>query len=73
MEGALWFLLCFWGLALIWVFPLWEGLRQGDPLAAVFYAAIPLAYLGGLAVGLVQHINFMRLAREIRAQEPGDE
>lgn len=69
-ESLLWFILCFWGLTLIWMFPLWDGLKQGsDPLAAILYAALPLAYFGGLAVGLVQHFNFIRLVREIRAQE----
>lgn len=73
-EGLLWLVLGFWSLALIWVLPLWEGLVQGKgALAALLFAALPLAYFGGLAVGLVQHLQFLRLVREIRAQEPCDE
>ncbi|HZU52954.1 MAG TPA: hypothetical protein VFF77_03605 [Holophagaceae bacterium] len=69
-EGLLWFVICFWALALIWVFPLWEGLRQGtDPIASLLLLALPLAYFGGLVVGLVQHFNFLRLIHEIRSDE----
>lgn len=73
-EGLLWAVLCFWTLALTWVFPLWEGMGRGeDPITGIFILALPVAYFGGLTVGLVQHFNFMRLAKEIRAQEPLDD
>ena len=73
-EGILWCILCFWSLFLVWVFPLFDGLRSGSgALGTVFFLTLPLAYFGGLAIGLVQHFNFMRLAREIRAQETPDE
>ena len=73
-EGLLWFALCFWALALIWVFPLWVKLFDVPGILSFALAiSIPVAYFGGLAVGLVQHFNFMRLAKEIRAQEPVDE
>ncbi|HXC17260.1 MAG TPA: hypothetical protein VNV60_07460 [Holophagaceae bacterium] len=73
-EGILWFILCFWGLALAWIFPLAEPFKNGEgPLAMIVFLTIPLAYFGGLIVGLVQHFNFMRLAREIRSQETPDE
>lgn len=73
-EGLLWSVLCFWALALVWMFPLWEGVKQGaDPIASLLLLALPVAYFGGLAVGLVQHFNFLRLMREIRAQASRDE
>lgn len=73
-EGVLWFILCFWVLALAWMFPLAEPFKNGEgPLAMIIFLTIPLAYFGGLTVGLVQHFNFMRLAREIRSQETPDE
>ena len=74
MEGVLWLILCFWGLALAWTFPLWEALFNGTgPFSVILALTLPLAYFGGLVVGLVQHFNFMRLAREIRAQGTPDE
>ncbi len=73
-EGILWFLLCFWGLALAWTFPLAGALFNGTgPLSVILILTLPLAYFGGLIVGLVQHFNFLRLVREIRAQETPDE
>lgn len=73
-EGLLWFLLCFWGLALAWTFPLAGWMFNGTgPLSVILALTLPLAYFGGLAVGLVQHFNFMRLAREIRNRETPDE
>ena len=73
-EGLLWFLLCFWGLALAWTFPLWGRLFSGTgALSVILILTLPLAYFGGLIVGLVQHFNFMRLAREIRNQGAPDE
>ena len=73
-EGLLWFVVCFWGLALAWTFPLAaSGVLDHGPIALTVVLTLPLAYFGDLIVGLVQHFNFLRLAREIRNQETPDE
>ena len=73
-EGLLWFVVCFWGLALAWTFPLAApGALDHGPIALTVVLTLPLAYFGGLIVGLLQHFEFLRLAREIRARETPDE
>lgn len=74
-EGLMWFVVCFWGLALAWMFPLEAIPRvlEHGPIALALVLTLPLAYFGGLIVGLLQHFEFLRLAREIRNQETPDE
>ena len=73
-EGLLWFVVCFWALSLGWTFPLSQKLFSGQgPIQLILVVSIMLAYFGGMLVGLLQHFNFMRLVREIRAQETPDE
>lgn len=73
-EGLMWFVVCFWGLALAWFFPLAvPPSAEHAPVVLALVLTLPLAYFGGLIVGLLQHFEFMRLAREIRNQETPDE
>lgn len=73
-ESLLWVLLVWWALEFIWGFPnLGPSSPHADGIGAFFILAGVFAFFGGLAIGLVQHFNFLRLAREIRAQETPDE
>ena len=66
-EGLLWVVLCYWALVCMWGFPLGAD-PHGGAVTGLIILALALTYFGGLIVGLVQHFNFMRLAREIRNQ-----
>jgi len=73
MEGLLWIALCYWALGFIWMaFPGFDMRQEGWRGWAIILT-VPIAYFGGLTVGLIQHFNFLRLAREIKNQEtPND-
>lgn len=72
-ENLFWAFLCFWALDLSWG-PVYLGLRSGSaPLfGSLFLALLPLVCLAGLAAGLVQHLGFLRLARELRSHGAQD-
>jgi hypothetical protein len=73
-ESLLWALLAWSALEFIWGLPdLNAAAAHSDGVAVFFILSAVLAFFGGLAAGLVQHFNFMRLAREVRAQETPDE
>ncbi len=73
-EGLLWALLVWWALEFVWGFPnLGPSSPHADGIATVFILAGVFAFFGGLAIGLVQHFNFLRLAKEIRNQGTPDE
>ena len=73
-EGILWLVVCFWGLTMAWTFPLRQQLLNGvGPIQLILALSIMLAYFGGMLVGLLQHFEFLRLAREIRNQGTPDE
>ena len=73
-ESLLWALLIWWVLEFVWGFPnLGPTSAHADGIGAFFILSAVFAFFGGLAVGLVQHLSFMRLAREIRNQGTPDE
>lgn len=73
-EGLLWFVVCFWALSLAWTFPLSQKISgAGESIQLILVVSIMLAYFGGMLVGLLQHFEFLRLAREIRNQGTPDE
>ena len=73
-EAILWILLAFFALEFVWGVPNLSA-RGPHPEAMAAFAILSflLVCFGGMIVGLLQHFNFLRLAREIRAQEPRDE
>ena len=73
-EALLWILLAFFVLEFVWGAPNLSA-RGAHPMAMAAFAILSflLVCLGGMIAGLLQHFNFLRLVREIRAQEPRDE
>ncbi len=73
-ESLLWVLLIWWALEFIWGFPnIGPSSPHADGIGGFFILSGVFAFFGGLAIGLIQHFNFMRLAREIRNQGTPDE
>jgi hypothetical protein len=73
-EAILWVVLAFFTLEFVWGLPNLSA-RGGHPaaMAAIAILSFLLVCFGGMAAGLLQHFSFLRLAREVRAQEPRDE
>lgn len=73
-ECLLWVLLSFFALEFVWGLPDMNfNSAHAHAMAYFIMFSFLLVCFGGLIAGLVQHFNFLRLAREIRALESGDE